>query len=79
MTQNYKWYRLLSEGEFDAISWKELLVNHGMSKKLQRIYLFAPELFENPLAPAYMRYVEWWNRHFGTKLSRHLYGVEDVD
>jgi len=84
MTQNYKWYRLLSKKEFTSNSWYGILREHGLGKN-QTYIEFAPSLIENCNYKArtreeeYIYYAEWWNEHFGTKLHRHLYGVGNVD
>ncbi len=82
MTQNYKWYRLLSKVEFDRIPWRDVLGNHGYIPGTETFRDFAPDLMFS-LESAhnstfYQKYREWWNKHFGTKLSRYLYGVEDA-
>jgi hypothetical protein len=84
MTQNYKWYRLLSEEELHCSSWSSILRSHGFSYDMGSYSDFAPDLIENCNYKAankkevYKYYVEWWNEHFGTKLHKHLYGVDDV-
>jgi hypothetical protein len=84
MTQNYKWYRLLSREEFNYISWGDVFKNHGYVPGKDNYTIFAPDLMgdvdmENrPVGTLYGFYVEWWTEHFGTKLHRHLYGVDDV-
>jgi hypothetical protein len=83
MTQNYKWYRLLSKKEFDYTSWRDIFKNHGYIVGRGTYKDFAPDLMgeveiENRSSEFYVLYASWWTRHFGTKLHRHLYGLENV-
>lgn len=83
MTQNYKWYRLLTREEYRDSSWFGLLSNHGYDRQ-GTYHTFAPWLLDKcgnakDADQAYKFYVEWWTTHFGTKLHKHLAGVENVD
>jgi hypothetical protein len=81
MTQNYKWYRLLDKKEFDCTTWRDIFKNHGYIPGRETYRDFAPGLMlslEDDNRTFYEKYLKWWNEHFGTKLHRHLYGVDDV-
>lgn len=83
MTPNYKWYRLLSKVEFDHIPWRDVFKNHGYTPGRETYQDFAPDLMLSleraNNSTFYRKYLEWWNKHFGTKLHRHLYGMENAD
>lgn len=82
MTKNYKWYRLLDRREVSHRSLDDILRLHGL--KGHNHEEFCPYLvhsWENSCRgmSRYDCYVFWWNAHFGTKLHKHLAGVENAD